>query len=244
MNSYYVRAKYRLTKYIFLTCNLAVFKYQKGNDSVLVVGEDDYNKCNKKNPIHTLTDGYSKFKLTRSGPFFFISGHGQRCENGQKLTTVVPSNHHSPSSTAPSPSPSAKTPSHAPPLHQPSHSPSPKDSPPLPHSPSPITPTHAPPPSHTPSPSSHKLAPPLPHSPSPAPSVITPTHAPPPSHAPAHAPPPAAPVSHHSPPQTDADQSISRPPHHAPAPAPSSASLVLTRGLGVVATIVCAMIVV
>ncbi|KAG6404886.1 hypothetical protein SASPL_132463 [Salvia splendens] len=126
-----------------------VFKYQKGNDSVLVVGEDDYNKCNKKNPIHTLTNGYSKFKLTRSGPFFFISGHDQRCENGQKLTTVVSSGHHSPSSTAHSPSPSVKIPSHAPPLHPPSHSPSPaahNDSLPLPHSPSPITPAHAPPP--------------------------------------------------------------------------------------------------
>ncbi|XP_042007403.1 extensin-like [Salvia splendens] len=107
-------------------------------------------------------------ELTRSGPFFFISGHDQRCENSQKLTDVVLSDHHAPSSTAPSLSPSAKTPSHAPPLHPPSHSPSPaaqKDSLPLPHSPSPITPAHAPPPSN--------------YSPSPSPTAQTQTHAPP-----------------------------------------------------------------
>ncbi|KAL1555609.1 early nodulin-like protein 1 [Salvia divinorum] len=200
-----------------------VFKYQKGNDSVLVVGEDDYNKCNKKNPIHTLTDGYSKVKLKQAGPFFFISGHGQRCEKGQKLTTVVLSDHqprHSASSAAPSPSPSAKTPSHAPPLHSPSHSPSPaahESSLPPSHSPSSspsaITPPHAPPPSNSPSPS---------------PTARTPSHAPPlqpPSHSPSPAANKPAPLLSHSPSPSPSATTPTHapPPSHSPSPSPTHA---------------------
>ncbi|KAI3728653.1 hypothetical protein L6452_17292 [Arctium lappa] len=66
-----------------------VFKYKKGSDSVLVVNEEGYQKCNKTNPKQTLDDGKSVFKFTRSGPFFFISGHDDKCENGEKLIIVV-----------------------------------------------------------------------------------------------------------------------------------------------------------
>ncbi|KVH95837.1 Cupredoxin [Cynara cardunculus var. scolymus] len=67
----------------------AVFKYKKGSDSVLVVDEEAYHNCNKTNPKQTLDDGNSVFKFTRSGPFFFISGHDDKCENGEKLIIVV-----------------------------------------------------------------------------------------------------------------------------------------------------------
>jgi hypothetical protein len=65
------------------------FKYKKGSDSVLVVNQDNYNTCNKKNPIKKLEDGDSEFSFDKSGPFFFITGKDQNCEKGQKLTVVV-----------------------------------------------------------------------------------------------------------------------------------------------------------
>ncbi|KAK9052558.1 hypothetical protein SSX86_029187 [Deinandra increscens subsp. villosa] len=66
-----------------------VFKYKKGLDSVMVVNEEAYHKCNKTNPTETLNDDNPVFKFKRSGPFYFISGHGQKCENGEKLIVVV-----------------------------------------------------------------------------------------------------------------------------------------------------------
>ncbi|KAI3812267.1 hypothetical protein L1987_16974 [Smallanthus sonchifolius] len=82
-----------------------VFKYKKGLDSVLVVDEEAYNKCNKSNPEETLNDDNPVFKFKRSGPFFFISGHDEKCENGEKLIIVVMAvRHHIPivnSTTAP-----------------------------------------------------------------------------------------------------------------------------------------------
>lgn len=72
----------------FIYCN-AVFKYTKGLDSVLVVNEEAYHNCNKTNPKEALEDGNSVFKFKRSGPFFFISGHDDKCKNGQKLIIIV-----------------------------------------------------------------------------------------------------------------------------------------------------------
>ncbi|MCE3214903.1 hypothetical protein HAX54_000239 [Datura stramonium] len=89
-----------------------VFKYKKGSDSVLVVHKKDYFNCNKTKPIHFLTDGHSKLKFTRSGPFYFISGKDDHCEKGQKVLVVVMSPNHkrhkSPSPvTTPTPPPEA-----------------------------------------------------------------------------------------------------------------------------------------
>lgn len=66
-----------------------MFKYKKGSDSVLVVRQDDYNKCSSGNPILKLDDGDSVFKFERSGPFFFVSGKKSNCDKGQKLIIVV-----------------------------------------------------------------------------------------------------------------------------------------------------------
>ncbi|CAA7397504.1 unnamed protein product [Spirodela intermedia] len=65
-----------------------VFRYEM-EDSVLVVTEADYRACNTSNPLWKLHGGHSVFRLTRSGPFFFISGAAGRCERGQKLVVVV-----------------------------------------------------------------------------------------------------------------------------------------------------------
>ncbi|GLT35186.1 hypothetical protein SLA2020_096590 [Shorea laevis] len=89
------------------------FRYKKGSDSVLVVSKEDYFSCNIKNPIKSLTDGNSEFKFDRSGPFFFISGHVNNCNKGQKLIVVVLAvrhKHHYPPLPSPSPSPPAMSP--------------------------------------------------------------------------------------------------------------------------------------
>ncbi|XP_038684053.1 early nodulin-like protein 1 [Tripterygium wilfordii] len=65
------------------------FRYKKGSDSVLVVTKEDYFSCNTTKPLQSFTDGESTFKFDRWGPFFFISGQSNNCNNGQKLITVV-----------------------------------------------------------------------------------------------------------------------------------------------------------
>ncbi|ESQ54418.1 hypothetical protein EUTSA_v10026231mg [Eutrema salsugineum] len=83
------------------------FKYAKGKDSVLEVSEEEYNTCNTTHPIASLSDGDSLFVLSRSGPFFFISGNSENCLKGQKLAiTVMSAAHHSRTPHQPSPSPS------------------------------------------------------------------------------------------------------------------------------------------
>lgn len=74
---------------LFFVFLCAVFKYEKGLDSVLVVNQEAYDNCNKTNPKETLSDGESVFKFKRSGPFFFISGQNDKCEKGEKLIIVV-----------------------------------------------------------------------------------------------------------------------------------------------------------
>ncbi|XP_015954130.1 early nodulin-like protein 2 [Arachis duranensis] len=102
-----------------------VFKYKKGSDSVLEVKKEDYDKCNKSNPIKKFDDGNTEFTLDHSGPFYFISGQDQNCQNkGQKLIVVV----LAPRGTTPTP-PSPKSPS---PTPTPTPTPAPSGSPPVP----------------------------------------------------------------------------------------------------------------
>lgn len=67
------------------------------------VTKEAYNSCNTTNPLANYTDGETKVKLDRSGPFYFISGANGHCEKGQKLSLVVISPRHSVISPAPSP---------------------------------------------------------------------------------------------------------------------------------------------
>ncbi|KAI3964656.1 hypothetical protein MKX01_020473 [Papaver californicum] len=66
-----------------------IFKYNKGQDSVLVVSKEDYDTCNTDNPQRSMNDGESKFTFDRSGPFYFVSGNQGSCQKGQKLYLVV-----------------------------------------------------------------------------------------------------------------------------------------------------------
>ncbi|KAL6570713.1 hypothetical protein OROGR_000263 [Orobanche gracilis] len=222
------------------------FKYKKGHDSILVVNQHDYTKCNKDNPIKTLKSGHSKFKLDRSGPFFFISGHEQNCEKGQKLTIIVLSHHHHhhhhhPETplkpVSPAPTPSHKAPTSTPVVH---HSPNPSSAE--------TAPAHAPsvkPPTYSPSPDAKTPT----HSSSPSPAARTHAHmrqvepqSPSRSRSPlstpieqhSHSPIPHHPSLPQSEPATRPDLQhqhhssqahlLVLPPHHAPAPAPSASS--------------------
>ncbi|KAD3641993.1 hypothetical protein E3N88_31217 [Mikania micrantha] len=79
----------RISIWKFDMLSQGIFKYKKGSDSVLVVNEEAYHKCNKTDPQETINDDNPIFKFKTSGPFFFISGHDQKCENGEKLIIVV-----------------------------------------------------------------------------------------------------------------------------------------------------------
>lgn len=81
--------------YIFLILWIAVFKYDSKVDSVLQVEEGDYKKCITTKPIKEFHDGNSKFPITKSGAFFFISGANEHCQKGQKLEVKVLSHKHS-----------------------------------------------------------------------------------------------------------------------------------------------------
>lgn len=63
------------------------FKYE--NDSVLVVGCEDYENCTTWNTISEFDDGNTVFEFNRSGFFCFISGLPDHCTAGQKMIVRV-----------------------------------------------------------------------------------------------------------------------------------------------------------
>jgi hypothetical protein len=67
-----------------------------------VVDKYDYYHCNTSEPITAFNDGKSIVKVDRPGPFYFISGAPDHCNNGQRLLVDVMSP-HGPHPIAPSP---------------------------------------------------------------------------------------------------------------------------------------------
>ncbi|XP_057474013.1 early nodulin-like protein 6 [Actinidia eriantha] len=63
------------------------FEYKK--DSVLVVTEEEYNKCKSFHPMSFFNNGDTVYKLDRPGLFYFISGVAGHCERGLKMIIKV-----------------------------------------------------------------------------------------------------------------------------------------------------------
>nr|CAD1824129.1 unnamed protein product [Ananas comosus var. bracteatus] len=216
-----------------------VFKYKKGEDSVLVVREEDFDKCNVSNPVERRDTGSSVFTFDRSGPFFFISGVEEKCLKGEKLVVVVlavrSKSPVTPAPTSPSPaSPVSPGSSPSPVSRAPSHSPVSPVSPtpsPAPSKSSPVSPTPSPAPSKsspvspTPAPAPSKSSPVSP-TPSPAPSKSSPV-SPTPSHPPSNSSSPASSPSPSSPPPTSTISAPSPSAGASPGPSPDSSSSVL-----------------
>ncbi|CAN6557937.1 unnamed protein product [Malus baccata var. baccata] len=67
-----------------------VFHYPPGQDSVLLVTQDDYTNCNTDSPTaKKYTDGHTVFKFNQSGPFYFISGNKDKCQKNEKVVVIV-----------------------------------------------------------------------------------------------------------------------------------------------------------
>ncbi|XP_004301083.1 PREDICTED: mavicyanin-like [Fragaria vesca subsp. vesca] len=63
------------------------FNYSK--DSVMVVTEEEYDKCKSERPIFYSKDGNTEYKLNRPGLFYFMSGVKGHCEKGQRMIIKV-----------------------------------------------------------------------------------------------------------------------------------------------------------
>ncbi|CAH2036197.1 unnamed protein product [Thlaspi arvense] len=83
------------------------FKYKK--DSVLVVSEEEYKKCQTTKPKLYSNHDDTVFKLDRPGLFYFISGVAGHCEKGQKMIIKVMEVESPPQSPPPSSSLEAST---------------------------------------------------------------------------------------------------------------------------------------
>lgn len=72
-----------ISNYLWITD----FKYEK--DSVLVVTEEEYEKCKASRPLFFSNNGDTVFKFERPGLFYFISGVQGHCPRGQKMIIKV-----------------------------------------------------------------------------------------------------------------------------------------------------------
>ncbi|KAA8542314.1 hypothetical protein F0562_023550 [Nyssa sinensis] len=63
------------------------FEYKK--DSVLVVTDEEYDKCRSSHPMFFSNNGDTIFKLDGPGLFYFISGVAGHCERGLKMIIKV-----------------------------------------------------------------------------------------------------------------------------------------------------------
>ncbi|CAL5362492.1 hypothetical protein CsSME_00053915 [Camellia sinensis var. sinensis] len=63
------------------------FEYKK--DSVMVVTDEEYDKCKSSHPLFFSNNGNTVFKLDRPGLFYFISGVAGHCERGLKMIIKV-----------------------------------------------------------------------------------------------------------------------------------------------------------
>ncbi|CAI0474700.1 unnamed protein product [Linum tenue] len=70
-----------------------LFEY-KNDESVAQVDKWGYYHCNTSTATAVFDNGRSSFELEQPGPFYFISGNFNHCNNGQLLVVEVMSMHH------------------------------------------------------------------------------------------------------------------------------------------------------
>ncbi|KAL5544680.1 hypothetical protein UlMin_008464 [Ulmus minor] len=99
----------------FIVGDTVRFKYEK--DSVLVVTEEEYNKCHSLHPIFFSNNGNTTFNFDRPGLFYFISGLSGHCERGQKMIIKVLEPLSPPPSPPPQPDASTNGTINPPPNH-------------------------------------------------------------------------------------------------------------------------------
>ncbi|KAJ7978820.1 early nodulin-like protein 1 [Quillaja saponaria] len=71
----------------FIIGDTVHFKYKK--DSVLVVTQEEYEKCKSSHPLFFSNNGDTVFKFERPGLFYFISGVTGHCERGLQMIIKV-----------------------------------------------------------------------------------------------------------------------------------------------------------
>ncbi|CAA7405088.1 unnamed protein product [Spirodela intermedia] len=64
-----------------------MFRYKK--DSVMVVTEEEYGRCNSEQPIVFYNNGETEMTLDHAGTYYFISGLREHCQKGQKMILKV-----------------------------------------------------------------------------------------------------------------------------------------------------------
>ncbi|XP_047939019.1 mavicyanin-like [Salvia hispanica] len=63
------------------------FVYKK--DSVMVVTEEEYEKCRSSHPFFFANNGDTAFALERPGLYYFMSGVSTHCQRGLKMIVKV-----------------------------------------------------------------------------------------------------------------------------------------------------------
>ncbi|KAH7841517.1 hypothetical protein Vadar_030935 [Vaccinium darrowii] len=63
------------------------FEYKK--DSVLLVTNEEYDKCKSSHPLFFSNNGDTVFKVDKPGLFYFISGVAGHCDRGLKMIVKV-----------------------------------------------------------------------------------------------------------------------------------------------------------
>ncbi|XP_047306422.1 mavicyanin-like [Impatiens glandulifera] len=79
-------------------------RFQYKDDSVMLVKDGDYNKCETGSPIFFSNSGNTLFKLNESRSFYFMSGVSGHCQRGQKMIVRVLEERTSDSTHPPPPS--------------------------------------------------------------------------------------------------------------------------------------------
>ncbi|KAH7850723.1 hypothetical protein Vadar_002064 [Vaccinium darrowii] len=63
--------------------------FENKKDSVLLVTNEEYDKCKSSHPLFFSNNGDTVFKVDKPGLFYFISGVAGHCDRGLKMIVKV-----------------------------------------------------------------------------------------------------------------------------------------------------------